>query len=129
MYHFNNDIKVLAEKYILSFIGDLKPVELAFYHGKIFYLKDENIILEFDKNKKEVYLNNDLFMFLEKSFGYSKIAPLLEILLKKELKLKKINIRHDFYKQMHFALVKVHIDLEKNLKQIHNLKKEVNGRD
>lgn len=123
MSHLHKDIEDLYRKYIEDYIEGVEPVELDYYYpNRIFYVKNDVLILDFDVKTKFFYIDNDFYSFIDNSIGINKVKYIIEDIFKKYFRLEKCGIGNEGNTDMYFRLVNIHYQLRNTLKEIHVLK-------
>jgi hypothetical protein len=125
MFHLPKDIENLYIKYIEDYIEGVEPVELDSYPNRIFYVKNDILILDFDVKTKLFYVDSDFYSFLDNSIGINKVKYIIEDIFKKYFRLEKSGIGNQGNTDMYFRLVNIHYQLRNTLKEIRILKREV----
>jgi hypothetical protein len=125
MSHLHKDIEDLYRKYIEDWIEGVEPVELDSYANRIFYVKNDILILDFDVKTKLFYVDSDFYSFLDNSIGINKVKYIIEDIFKKYFRLEECGIGNEGNADMYFRLVNVHYQLRNNLKEIRILKRQV----
>jgi hypothetical protein len=86
-----NQLNRAALKYLNIEYGDLEPYELGNYPDYIFYMKDGEVILQYNKKNGVVYISYDkIWSFLDSFFGleYEEIQNLIKIWLEEHYNLR-----------------------------------------
>ena len=84
-------IKKLCIKWLNENYGDLKPFETEKYSNYIFYMKNGQVIFEYNKKNGYVYVNYDeIWSFFEKFFGmeYQQIQDITKEWVEEHYKLR-----------------------------------------
>ena len=125
MSHLHKDIEDLYRKYIEDYIEGVQPVELDSYPNRIFYVKNDVLILDFDVITKFFYIDNDFYSFIDNSIGINKVKYIIEDIFNKYFTLEKCGIGNEGNTDMYFRLVNIHYQLRNTLKEIRVLKTQV----
>ena len=77
-------------KYLNTQYGDLKPYKTDREPNHIFFMKDDEVIFDYNKKNKDVYISYNIWSFLESFFGleYKEIQYLTKEWVEEHYKLR-----------------------------------------
>jgi hypothetical protein len=104
------------ENFIKFWLSDLKKLKLEKYSNSVFYIKDTNIVLEYNIENNRVYCYNLIYERLQFTYNLTMIESkeILEKSIKKFLNIKNIKMSY----LSNERIDKIYIFVERKLRNL-----------